>query len=113
MTLDSTLRDDLAAIREPQLVRSLEELGFLGDVTESGGAVRVELVLPVTNWPHLDALRAAVDEISPGAEVVVRTMNDDERLGLRNFLRGAMAAPAGPGPARRQDGSRTAPGRAG
>ena len=24
-------------------------------------------------------------------------MNDDERLGLRNFLRGAMAAPAGPG----------------
>jgi ATP-binding protein involved in chromosome partitioning len=97
VTLDPTLCDDLAAIREPQLVRSLAELGFLGEVTESGNAVRVELILPVTNWPHLDALRAAIDLRAPGAEVFVRTMNDDERLGLRNFLRGAMAAPAGPG----------------
>ncbi len=97
MTLDPTLRHDLAAIKEPQLVRSLGELGFLGDVTESDGTVRVELVLPVTNWPHLDALAAAIDERAPGAEVVVRPMNDEERLGLRNFLRGAMAAPAGPG----------------
>jgi len=39
---------------------------------------------------HLDALRAAVLERAPGANVVVRTMDDAERLALRNFLRGAM-----------------------
>jgi len=87
----------LAAIREPQLVRALAELGFLGDVREESGQVVVELVLPVTNWPHLETLREAVLELAPGSKVVVRTMNDEERLALRNFLRGAMVAPAGPG----------------
>jgi ATP-binding protein involved in chromosome partitioning len=94
VTLEPHLRDKLAAIAEPQLVRSLDELGFLGDVSEHGGVARVELVLPVTNWPHLETLRDSVLAISPSAAVVVRTMNDDERLGLRNFLRGAMAGPS-------------------
>jgi len=97
VTLDPQLTGHLAAIREPQLVRSLAELGFLGDVREESGQVVVELVLPVTNWPHLDTLREAVAERAPGSRVVLRTMNDEERLGLRNFLRGAMAAPPGPG----------------
>jgi ATP-binding protein involved in chromosome partitioning len=88
--LNPELRSDLAQIAEPQLVRTLLELGFLGDVSEVGGVVQVELVLPATNWPHLDALRAAVLERAPGANVVVRTMDDAERLALRNFLRGAM-----------------------
>jgi ATP-binding protein involved in chromosome partitioning len=72
----------------------LVELGFLGDVSEVGGVVHVELVLPVTNWPHLESLQAAVLERAPGANVVVRTMDDDERLALRNFLRGAMKSDA-------------------
>jgi ATP-binding protein involved in chromosome partitioning len=97
VTLDPDLRRPFAAIREPQLVRTLEELGFLGEVREGNGQIRVELVLPVTNWPHLDTLRASILALSPGADVVVRTMNDDERLGLRNFLRGAMAGDPGPG----------------
>ena len=93
MTLDQ-LRSSLADIAEPQLVRSLGELGFLGDVSGSSDAPLVELVLPVTEWPHLATLRAAVVARAPGATVVVRTMNDEERLSLRNFLRGAMSAPA-------------------
>jgi ATP-binding protein involved in chromosome partitioning len=92
VTLDSQLRTDLAAIAEPQLVRTLDELGFLGEISDVNGVIRVELVLPVTNWPHLETLRQRVIERAPGAEVVVRTMNDDERLALRNFLRGAMTA---------------------
>lgn len=92
-----TLTPQLRAIREPQLVRTLGELGFLGAVGEQNGVARVELVLPVTNWPNLSLLEAAIAEVSPGAVVVVRTMNDEERLGLRNFLRGAMAADPGPG----------------
>ncbi|MDE3044944.1 MAG: P-loop NTPase [Acidobacteriota bacterium] len=95
MTLNQPLRARLGAIKEPQLVRGLEEIGFLGTVAADG--TRVELVVPVSNWPHLEHLRDEVLKVAPDAEVMVRTMNDQERLELRNFLRGAMAAPPGPG----------------
>jgi ATP-binding protein involved in chromosome partitioning len=91
------LRSTLAGLVEPQLVRTLGELGFLGEVHEANGDVRVELVLPVAQWPNLALLEAAIDDVSRGASVTVRAMNEEQLLGLRNFLRGAMAAPAGPG----------------
>ena len=97
MSLETTLRERLGAILEPQLVRTLEELGFLGAISEVGGVARVELVVPVSEWPNLDAMRAAVLHVAPGVQVVSRAMDDAERLALRNFLRAAMAAPGGPG----------------
>ena len=97
MTIDPQLHNDLAAIVEPQLVRTLGELGFLGELTEVDGAARVQLVLPVTGWPNLALLETAIIERAPGASVVVRAMNEEELLGLRNFLRGAMAGDPGPG----------------
>ena len=96
MSIDQ-LRSTLAGLVEPQLVRTLGELGFLGEVQEANGAVRVELVLPVAQWPNLALLEAAIDDVSRGASVTVRAMNEAQLLGLRNFLRGAMVAPAGPG----------------
>ncbi|HQT99459.1 MAG TPA: Mrp/NBP35 family ATP-binding protein [Acidimicrobiales bacterium] len=95
MTPPNPLRQRLGALKEPQLVRTLDELGFLGTVSED--ATRVELVVPVANWPHLDTLRDDVLGVAPTAEVVVRTMNDQERLELRNTLRAAMVAPKGVG----------------
>jgi len=97
VTTDPNLQNALAAIVEPQLVRTLGELGFLGAVGEANGAARVELVLPVTGWPNLGLLEAAILERAPGASVHVRAMNEEELLGLRNFLRGAMAGDPGPG----------------
>ncbi len=94
MALDPTLRSEIGQIIEPQLVRTLDELGFLAGVDESGGAVRVELALPVTRWPNLAVIESSIDAVAPGATVVVRAMNDEEKLGLRNFLRGAMAGDA-------------------
>jgi ATP-binding protein involved in chromosome partitioning len=92
-----TLRDAVAALIEPQLVRPLGELGFVGEVL-AGDPPEVELVLPVTNWPHLERLRADVDALAPGARVRLRTMDDDGRLALRNLLRAAMLADdEGPG----------------
>jgi ATP-binding protein involved in chromosome partitioning len=93
----SQLRSDLGAIVEPQLVRTLGQLGFLGAVEENGSGARVELVLPVTGWPNLALLEAAIAARSPGATIAVRAMDEAELLALRNYLRGAMTAPAGPG----------------
>jgi ATP-binding protein involved in chromosome partitioning len=92
----SRLRSDLSAIVEPQLVRTLGELGFLGDL-EEGTPARVELVLPVTRWPNLSLLQERIEALAPGALVSVRAMDEVQLLALRNFLRGAMAAPPGPG----------------
>ena len=94
---ESVLRPELAAIVEPQLVRPLGELGFLGAIGEVDGALRVELVLPVTQWPNRSALEAAILDKAPGATVIVRSMDEDERFTLRNYLRGAMAGEKGPG----------------
>ena len=47
MTPDAQLRNDFAAIVEPQLVRTLGELGFLGAVEVVDGATTVEFALVV------------------------------------------------------------------
>ena len=97
MTPDPQLRSDLASIVEPQLVRSLGELGFLGAVEVDGGVTNVELVLPVSAWPNLAIIETRVRERVSDANVVVRAMDADELLALRNFLRTSMAAQPGPG----------------
>ena len=97
MTPTDQFASAIAAIVEPQLVRPLGELGFVGEVGEVDGRASVELVLPVTNWPNADAIRSAIVELAPSAQVRVRAMDEDELLGLRNFLRGAMAGDPGPG----------------
>jgi ATP-binding protein involved in chromosome partitioning len=91
------LRSALAAIVEPQLVRTLDELGFLGQVEQNNGVAEVELILPVTGWPNLALLEASIALVAPGAAVKVRSMNEEQLLGLRNYLRGAMTSPSGSG----------------
>lgn len=97
VTPNSPYHRDLSAIVEPQLVRTLGELGFLGEVVDLDGTLQVELVLPVSSWPNLGLLEHAVHAVAPDAAVVVRPMDEAELLGLRNFLRGAMAGDPGPG----------------
>ena len=84
--MTDSLATQIHAIVEPQLQRPIGELGFVDDVSASA----VALVLPVTNWPQYDYLVAAIEAIAPGASVTARTMSDDERLALRNYLRSSM-----------------------
>jgi ATP-binding protein involved in chromosome partitioning len=97
VTSISPLQQALSSIAEPQLVRSLVELGFLGDIADRDGSVTVELVLPVTSWPNLALLETSIKGIAPDASVVVRSMDEEELLRLRNFLRGEMTGSPGPG----------------
>ncbi len=95
--MSADLRQAIGAITEPQLVRTLAELGFLGAVESDDAGPRVELVLPVEAWPNREWLEDEIADVAPGARVRVRAMSDDERLGLRNFLRGHMTSEPGPG----------------
>ncbi len=78
----------LANVVEPQLLRTLGDLGFLDGLSADGAVVT--LVLPVLNWPQREYLENELARLAPDATITVRGMNDDERLGLRNYLRGSM-----------------------
>ncbi|MDH2904658.1 MAG: Mrp/NBP35 family ATP-binding protein [Actinomycetota bacterium] len=90
MTFDAVQYPTLAAIVEPQVLRPLGDLGFLDEVIETASGPEVTLVLPASNWPQReyleDQIRGAVADVA----LRVRTMNDEELLRLRNYLRGSM-----------------------
>ncbi len=94
MTFDALQYPSLAAIVEPQVLRPLGDLGFLDEVVESADGLVVTLVLPASNWPQREYLEERVKLAMPGATLRTRTMNEEELLRLRNFLRGAMTAPS-------------------
>lgn len=98
----------LEAVEDPELRRSVVALGMVGDVTVDGGRVWVEIKLTVAGCPLKAEIQrrvtAALDAV-PGVEAIqvsLRTMTDEERLGLRTSVGG------GPGrPSPFTDGSRT------
>ena len=83
--------DAIRRVTEPQMVRTLGELGFVGAINGDD----VELAFPLLPWPNVDALERAIVAVAPAAIVRSRSMNDEERLALRNFLRAAMAGGGG------------------
>jgi len=86
--MSSTPFSTLSAIREPQLQRTLGELSFIEEAADGG----VALVLPVTNWPQRAYLEAEIVRVAPDVVPIVRVMSEEERLALRNYLRGGMGA---------------------
>ncbi len=97
MTFDAMRYPALAAIVEPQVLRPLGELGFLDDVVETPAGVVVTLVLPASNWPQRDYLDEQIRSTLTGSTVQVRTMDDEELLRLRNYLRGSMTGASSSG----------------
>ncbi len=97
MTFDALQYPSLAAIIEPQVLRPLGDLGFLDEVIETAQGPQVTLVLPASNWPQREYLEEHVLLAVPGATLRTRTMNEEELLRLRNFLRGAMTTSSPPG----------------
>jgi ATP-binding protein involved in chromosome partitioning len=95
--MDATQYPALAAIVEPQVLRPLADLGFLDDVVETPSGPLVTLVLPASNWPQRAYLEAEIARVMPSASLHVRTMNEEELLRLRNYLRGSMTATSTPG----------------
>ena len=97
MTFDATQYPALAAIVEPQVLRPLGELGLLDAVVSTPAGLDVTLVLPASNWPQRDYLETTIRATLPGATLHVRTMNEEELLRLRNYLRGSMTGSSSPG----------------
>ncbi len=83
----------LGGIRDPQLRRSLLELGMVRSLRSRRGRVEISLALPTPNHPDRDELVATIDRAARGAgsenvRVDVNEMTDAERAGLRQTLVG-------------------------
>jgi ATP-binding protein involved in chromosome partitioning len=97
VTFDAVKYPALAAIVEPQVLRPLGDLGFLDEVVETANGPEVTLVLPASNWPQREYLEDQIRLAVANAALQVRTMNEEELLRLRNFLRGSMTGSSTPG----------------
>ncbi len=86
----SDVAERVRSVREPQLLRPLGEIGFVRSVQQSDDVVRVTLAVPALDWPHLTEIGQAIRAIAPNITVDVESMDDDERLTLRHYLRGEM-----------------------
>jgi ATP-binding protein involved in chromosome partitioning len=93
----------LAALREvqdPELHRSIVDLGMVGDVGVEGGRVRVAIRLTVAGCPLKAEIQRRVTEALaplPGVEAVhvtMEAMSDEERRALRSGLGGGAGRPS-------------------
>jgi ATP-binding protein involved in chromosome partitioning len=102
---ETAVVDALRPVEDPELRRSIVDLGMVRDVTVDGGRVRVKVALTVAGCPlrseidrRVSTAVGALDGVS-GVDLDFTVMTDDERAALRERLHGDPAATAGTNPA--------------
>jgi ATP-binding protein involved in chromosome partitioning len=91
----------LRPVEDPELRRSIVDLGMVKEVVIDGGRVHVEVTLTIAGCPlrsEIDRrVRTAVDELDGVDEVGITfgVMSDEQRAELRERLHGNPAATAG------------------
>jgi ATP-binding protein involved in chromosome partitioning len=98
-----TVDDVVAALRpveEPELHRSIVDLGMVGDITVDGDTVTVQVTVTVAGYPLRNELQSRVTDAitavgAASVEVVFGVMTDEQRAAVREKLHGNPAATAG------------------
>lgn len=99
MTSLETLWDALRPVQDPEIHRSLVDLGMIADLQFTDGVVDVEVTLTVTGCPMRETITSRVESALlsvPGVTAVrVRfgVMTDEQRAALRTTLTGSEARP--------------------
>jgi ATP-binding protein involved in chromosome partitioning len=102
---DAEIIDALRPVEDPELHRSIVDLGMVKEVSSDGGAVRVLIALTTPGCPLKNEIntrvRAGVSELSGVESVMVEftAMSPEELAALRQELHGNPAATAGSQPA--------------
>ncbi|MBX7158732.1 MAG: Mrp/NBP35 family ATP-binding protein [Acidimicrobiia bacterium] len=86
------VREALSEVEDPELRRSIVELGMISDLRREGGRLTVEVALTSDSHPWRDALLASIESTAVGAaagdrvELDVHTMDDAELDRLMEVL---------------------------
>jgi ATP-binding protein involved in chromosome partitioning len=101
MPTDADVLDALRPVEDPELHRSIVDLGMVRGVAIDGPVVAVRIALTVAGCPLRNEIQRRIDEAVtalPGIDRVdldFTVMTDDERAELRQRLHGDPAATAG------------------
>ena len=105
MPTEAEIIEALRPVEDPELHRSIVDLGMVKEVAFAGGAVRVLIALTTPGCPLKNEInnrvRAGVAELAgvESVEVAFTAMTPDELAALRQDLHGNPAATAGSQPA--------------
>jgi ATP-binding protein involved in chromosome partitioning len=100
---EAEVRAAVAAVEDPDLRRTLGELGMIRSVGVKRRSITVVLALPVAKWPAATAVTGAVSHVleewgGPGSgNVELVVMSDDERAALHRRLAVSDGSDDGPG----------------
>lgn len=117
--------DALRPVQDPELHRSIVDLGMVRDVVVNDGVIGLTVVLTIAGCPLRNEIQQRVNSALRGLDGVIDValnfgvMTDQERAGVRELLHGNPGATAGSSPAHghaegrkisfAQPGSRTRP----
>jgi ATP-binding protein involved in chromosome partitioning len=93
--------DALRPVEDPELHRSIVDLGMVRDITISGESVQVQIALTVAGCPLRNEIQSRVNgavRVLDGVSSVgldFTVMTDDERAAVREMLHGSPGATAG------------------
>jgi ATP-binding protein involved in chromosome partitioning len=94
MSLIDLLADALTTVQDPELHRSITDLGMVEDLDEENGAVTVKILLTISGCPMQDRLRSDITTALSNVEgvksvnLVFGTMNQDQRDHVKKVVRG-------------------------
>ena len=101
---EESVIEALRPVEDPELHRSIVDLGMVKEIRISGDAVEVQIALTVAGCPLKNEITSRVTGALTGLGVVTPSvdftvMNDEERAAVRQMLHGDPAATAGNNPA--------------
>jgi ATP-binding protein involved in chromosome partitioning len=111
---ETAIVDALRPVQDPELHRSIVDLGMVRDVVAIKTNVALTIVLTIPGCPLKNEISSrvttALTEIgATGVDITWGAMTDEERAGLRELLHGDPAATAGSQPAHGHAEGRTIP----
>jgi len=94
MNLIDQLADALTTVQDPELHRSITDLGMVEDLSEENGAVSVKVLLTISGCPMQDRLRGDITTALTNIEgvksvnLVFGTMTQQQRDHVKKVVRG-------------------------
>ena len=93
MSLIDELADALTTVQDPELHRSITDLGMVEDLSETNGDVSVRLLLTISGCPMQDRLRADITntlakvEGVKSVQLAFGVMNQEQRDNVKKIMR--------------------------
>ena len=92
------IKEALSKVNDPELHRSITELGMVQSIDQSGSTVRLTILLTISGCPMRDRLKndieAAVLSVAGVTEVAIEfgVMNEEQRANIKKLLRNGREA---------------------